>query len=70
MNDRCPRGLDSRCRDENGRIRQKRGDTLVRNLRREYGEDFAPHVRGDMRLDTLLEREGVSSLAEYLRGRG
>ena len=30
-------GLDERHRDRNGRIEEKRGNTLVRTLRREYG---------------------------------
>lgn len=59
-----PRGLDDRARDQNspkaGEIREKRGDTLVRTLRRDYGPGFAPGVRGDMRLDTLRERTGLS----------
>lgn len=67
MNRHCNTGLDERCRDEDGSIRRKRGDTLVGTLRREYGEDFAPEVRSDMRLDTFLEQVGVDSLSEYLR---
>ena len=63
----CNTGLDARCRDEDGSIRRKRGDTLVGNLRQEYGENFATGVRSDMRLDTLLEQAGVDSLSEYLR---
>jgi hypothetical protein len=64
----CSTGLDDRCRDEDGSIRRKRGDTLVSTLRDEYGADFAPGVRGDMKLGTLLERAGAGSLSEYLRG--
>ncbi len=67
MNRRCTTGLDKRCRDEDGSIHKKRGDTLVSSLRREYGDDFAPGVRGDMRLDTLLEEAEVESLSQYLR---
>jgi hypothetical protein len=63
----CNTGLDDRCRDDDGSIRRKRGDTLVGTLRQEYGEDFARGARGDMRLDTLLEQAGVDSLSEYLR---
>ena len=41
-----PEGLDGRQRDQNppkaGEIRAKRGDTLVRTLRKEYGPGFAP----------------------------
>jgi len=60
-------GLDNRQRDLNGEIRQKNGNTRIDSLRRTYGEDFARDVRGDMRLDTLLERSGVRSLSEYLK---
>jgi len=69
MTDRCEEGLDGRCRDEDGSIRRKRGDTLVRTLRQEYGPDFAEGVRGDMRLDTLLDEANALSLSEYLRRR-
>jgi hypothetical protein len=39
------RGLDGRHRDQDGRIQQKRSDTLVRTLRDEYGPGFAPGFR-------------------------
>lgn len=67
MNNQCDEGLDGRCRDEDGSIRRKRGDTLVGTLRREYGPDFAEGMRSDMRLDTLLDQADASSLSEYLR---
>jgi hypothetical protein len=67
MGNQCEEGLDGRCRDEDGSIRRKRGDTLVGTLRGEYGPDFAEEVRRDMRLDTLLEQADASSLNEYLR---
>jgi hypothetical protein len=63
----CHCGLDNRCRDDNGEIRQKRGDTQVGTLRQTYGENFAPGVRSDMRLDTLLQRQSAASLSELLR---
>lgn len=58
-NRNCRTGLD-RCRDLNGEIRQKRGDTLVGTLRKTYGADFAQGVRSDARLDTLRDRYGES----------
>jgi hypothetical protein len=67
MSKRCRAGLDDRCRDLYGEIRQKRGDTLVGTLRKTYGPDFAPGVRSDMRLDTLRERMGAS-LSKILKG--
>jgi hypothetical protein len=64
----CHSGLDDRCRDSDGEIRQKRGDTLVGTLRKIYGPDFAPGVRSDTRLDTLREREGAS-LSKISKGK-
>jgi hypothetical protein len=65
----CNEGLDNRCRDLDGEIRQKRGDTLVRTLRETYGADFAPGVRSDTRLDTLRQRAGGASLSKLLKGK-
>jgi len=59
-------GLDDRHRDRDGTIERKRGDTLVGTLRETYGADFAAGHRADMRLDTLLQQTGHSSLSDYL----
>jgi hypothetical protein len=67
-NRHCHTGLDDRCRDHDGEIRQKRGDTLVGTLRKTYGPEFAPGVRSDVRLDTLRERTG-GSLTRMLKRR-
>jgi hypothetical protein len=67
MSDHCKTGLDDRCRDADGEIRRKRGDTLVGTLRGDYGPNFAPGARFDMRLDTLLNRTGSASLSDYLK---
>ena len=64
----CDDGLDGRCRDLDGEIRQKRGDTLVKTLRKTYGPEFAPGVRGDMRLDTLRDRMRGRSLSKIVKG--
>jgi len=64
----CDVGLDDRCRDRDGEIRQKRGDTRVSTLRETYGPDFAPGIRGDARLDTLRVRTG-KSLSELVKKR-
>lgn len=63
----APDPLDHRYRDDDGRIHAKRGDTLVSTLRGIYGSDFAAGHRSDMRLDSLLDAEGSSSLSQYLR---
>ncbi len=60
-------GLDDRHRDTNGEIRRKNGNTRVGSLRETYGENFARDFRGDMKLETLLERTGANSLSEYLK---
>ncbi len=65
----CDDGLDDRCRDQNGQIRAKNGSTRVSTLRNTYGEGFAGDVRGDMKLDTLLERKGINSLSDLLKKR-
>lgn len=53
-----------RTRDNDGELRQKRGDTHVGNIEREYGVDFG--VRSDMRLDTLRERTGLDSIEDLI----
>ncbi|WP_316395715.1 hypothetical protein [Bradyrhizobium sp. 33ap4] len=65
----CNEGLDDRCRDLDGEIRRKRGDTLIGTLRKTYGADFAPGVRSDMRLDTLRDRMGGASLSKIVKGK-
>ena len=55
-----------RKRDSGGQIREKRSDTRIDTLRQKYGDSFAPGIRGDARLKTLLDRTGTNSLSEYL----
>ena len=66
-NKHCNDGLYGRCRDADGEIRHKRSDTLVRTLRDEYGDDFAPDFRSDAKLGTVLRETGARSLSDYLR---
>lgn len=61
-----PKGLDGRERDQNGQIREKRGDTLVGTLRQEYGSGFAKGYRSDTHLETVREDTG-KSLSELVR---
>ena len=67
MTKHFPKGLDNRMRDEDGEIRRKRSDTLVRTLRDEYGDKFAPGYRGDAKLGTVLKKEGLESLDQLLK---
>jgi hypothetical protein len=63
----CNGGLDDRCRDSNGEIRHKNGNTRVATLRDTYGDDFASGYRSDAKLSTILEREGARSLTELVK---
>ena len=60
-------GLYGRSRDRSGEIRRKNGNTRVDTLREEYGSSFGREVRGDAKLETLLERSRRRSLTDYLR---
>lgn len=60
-------GLDGRHRDANGRISEKHGNTRVDTLRETYGEGFAPGVRGDAHLRTVLDRTGARSLSDLVK---
>ena len=62
-------GLDNRHRDIGGQTREKNGNTRIDTLRDIYGPDFAPGLRGDAHLRTLLDRTGNNSLSEYLKDR-
>lgn len=61
------KGLDGRNRDRNGEIRRKNGDTRIDTLRETYGDEFGREVRGDAKLETLLERTSSRSLSDYLK---
>jgi hypothetical protein len=61
------RALDGPIRDQNGEIRKKRGDTLVRTLRKAYGLDFLSGFRSDATLKTVLKKTGASSLSHLVR---
>ena len=50
-------GLDDRHRNQDGRIEQKRGDTLNKNLPRPI-PDFSPNAR----LDTMRQQTGQKSI--------
>jgi hypothetical protein len=53
-----PKGLDDRQRDQDGQIHQKRSDTKVETLRKEYGPDFAKGFRSDAHLGTVRDATG------------
>jgi len=59
-------GLDARHRNENGRIEQKHGNTLVGTLRETYGHGVAPGFRANAKLSTVLRETGEASLRQLL----
>jgi hypothetical protein len=59
-------GLDSRRRDVDGKIEEKKGNTLVASLRRVYGEDFLLDWRSNAKLSTVREETDMS-LTELVR---
>lgn len=65
MSKDAPGMRGDRSRNETGELRQKRGDTHVGTIEQRYGRNF--DVRSDMRLDTLLKREGAESLSDLLK---
>jgi hypothetical protein len=62
-------GLDNRYRDKSGQTREKNSNTRIDTLRDVYGSEFAPGLRGDAHLRTLLDRTGSESLSDYLKHR-
>jgi hypothetical protein len=54
-----------RTRDDDGELRQKRGDTHVGKIEAEYNVDFG--VRSDMHLQTLRQQTGLTSIDELVR---
>jgi hypothetical protein len=57
-------------RDSTRQIGEERGDTRVATLRQTYGDSFAPGIRGDAHLKTLLDRTAHKSLSDYLKTTG
>ena len=56
-----------RSRNASGPLREKRGDTHVKTIEKQYDVDFK--VRGDMHLDTLLKKKGVASLNDLMNNK-
>lgn len=48
-----------------GRIKQKRGDTLVKTIEKNYRVDLG--YRSDAKLSTVLKKEGAPSLSKLLK---
>jgi len=56
----------NRSRTKRGPLREKRGDTHMGTIEREYGLDLG--VRSDMRWDTYKKKTGVKSLNDLING--
>jgi hypothetical protein len=68
MSKRKQPGLDNRHRDITGQIEKKHGNTLLKALRKQYGQHLAPGRRSDMMLKTLRDEAGGKSLSQILKG--
>ena len=60
-------GLANRHRDKNGEISRKHGNTLVRTLRKIYGENFAPSFPETATLSEVLNQLDEPSLSHLHR---
>lgn len=56
-----------RTRNEDGELRQKRGDTHIGTIEEQYGINL--NVRSDMHLETYLEEHNIKSLNDLINGR-
>ena len=60
-------GLDGRHRDKSAEISSKHGDTLVRTLRKIYGQGFAAGYPETARLSEILLQLNETSLSQLRR---
>jgi hypothetical protein len=56
-----------RSRDQNGRLRDKRDDTHMGTIEKQYDRDFG--VRSDMQLGTYLRENKIASLNDLIHSR-
>ena len=56
-----------RSRNEGGQLRDKRNDTHMGTIEKQYGRDF--NVRSDMQLGTYLRKTGTKSLNDLITGK-
>ena len=55
-----------RSRNNNGLLRDKRDDTHMGTIEKQYGKDF--NVRSDMHLGTFLKQHNIKSLNDLITG--
>ena len=59
--------VEARHRDQSGEISQKHGNTLIRTLRKTYGESFAPGCADNAKLSDVLSKLDDTSLGHPIR---
>lgn len=55
-----------RSRNQDGQLRDKRDDTKIGTIEKQYGVDL--NVRSDMQLGTYLEKHNIKSLNDLITG--
>lgn len=55
-----------RSRNEDGRLRDKRDDTHMGTIEKQYDRDFG--VRSDKQLGNFLKENGIDSLNDLIQG--
>lgn len=63
----APKMRGQRGRNDNGKLRQKRGDTHIATIEKNYNIDLG--VRGDKHLSTHLKDKGFDSLNDLINGK-
>lgn len=64
MSNDAPGMRGNRSRNENGLLRDKRDDTHMGTIEKQYDRDF--NVRSDMHLGTFLQRQREESLNDLI----
>ena len=62
--------LDQRHGDQNGEINRKHGNTLVRTLRKMYGQGFAAGYPDNAKLSEVMLQLNETSLSQLRRDHG
>jgi len=57
----------NRSRNQNGRLRDKRDDTHIGTIEKQYGIDLG--VRSDMHLGNFLKQRKIKSLNDLITGK-
>lgn len=71
MSNKCkndaPGMAGCRSRNQNGLLRDKRDDTHMGTIEKQYNREFG--VRSDMQLGTYLKQKGIDSLNDLITGK-